>query len=178
MSDTFNWGRNRKDATTILEGEFPVVITVAEATKSSTGKQMVKYTVKLTSGPYAGRTVKGQFTFSPESPVATKIFYAQLQILGLGDAFFGQLSELSLEQGFARIATELQGKQATVILKNKPWNGQDKETIDGWKPLAGAPAAGGYAAQPAMAAAALASPLPAAVAQPVAAASGPPADPF
>lgn len=178
MTQGFNWGAQRKAATLILEGDFPVVITEAVAGKSSAGKPQIKVTAKITSGPYVGRTSKTQFTFSPESPGAQKMFFIQMTALGLGDAFFDSISHLTQEEGFNRIATELQGKQSIAVFKNKPWNGSDRESIDGWKPLAGAPAAGGYAPQPAMAATALATPLSAPVAATVAPSTAPPADPF
>lgn len=178
MTQGFNWGEQRKAATTILEGDFPVIITEAVAGKSSTGKHQIKVKTKITSGPYVGRVANTQFTYSPENPNAVKMFYGQMTALGLGDAFFNGMNGLTPEEGFARIATELQGKQAIAVYKGREWNSQMREGIDGWKPLTGAPAAGGYAPQAAMAATALATPLPAPVAAAAVTSTPPPADPF
>lgn len=184
MTQGFNWGEQRKAATTILEGDFPVIITEAVAGKSSGGKAQIKVKTKITSGPYVGRTANSQFTYSPENPNAVKMFFGQMTALGLGDAFFNGLSGFTQEEGFARIATELQGKQAIAVYKGREWNGQMREGIDGWKPLSGAPAAGFApaaavslpAAQPAAVAAAVTSSV--ATAQALSTATPPPADPF
>jgi hypothetical protein len=187
MTQGFNWGEQRKAATLILEGDFPVVITEAVAGKSTNDKPQIKIKTKITSGPYVGRVNKSQFTYSPENPNAVKMFFGQMTALGLGDAFFNGLSGFSQEEGFARIATELQGKQAIAVFANRPWGGSDRESIDGWKPLSGAPAAGfapaaatavalpaaAPLAVPAVAAAAAATALPAPTT-----ATPPPADPF
>lgn len=180
MTQGFNWGQQRKEATTILEGEFPVIITEAVAGKSSGGKPQIKVKTKITSGPYVGRTANSQFTFSPENPNAVKMFFAQMTSLGLGDVFFNSISSLTQEEGFNRIATELQGKQAIAIYKGREWNNQLREGIDGWKPLSGPGAATGApaAAVALPAATPLAAPAAAAAAPVAAPATAPPDDPF
>lgn len=171
MTDGFNWGEQRKNATTILTGDFPVIFAAAESKKSSNGKPQISYTLKITSGPYVGRTIKGQITFSPENPVALKMFFQQMDSLGFGEAFFAQLQaeNLSVEEAFNRIASGLQGKQLTAELENKPWNGMDREVVKTFK---NSGAATGFTTS---AAVAVPVALPAAV---EAAPSGPPADPF
>lgn len=170
MTEGFNWGEQRKNATTVLTGDFPVVFAAVESKKSSNGKPQLAYTLKITSGPYVGRTIKGQITFSPENPIALKMFFQQLDTLGFGEAFFAQLQaeRLSVEEGFNRIASGLQGKQLTAELENKPFNNMDREVVKVFKNAGGA---AGFTAP--AAAVALPAAVPAAVAV-----SEPPADPF
>lgn len=155
----YNWGQSRKDATTVLDGEFPVVIVKAEVDKTSTGKARIKVQVKITSGPYVGRSINDQLIISPESPVAMKIFYQHMDTLGLGDAFFSGLTGLDMDAAVSKIAVTLQGKEAVAILKPDTYQGVTREKIKGWK------GAGGVAGLPTAVAAA----LPLATALPVAA---------
>lgn len=180
MTEGFNWGEQQKNATTVLIGDYPVVFAAVESKQSSNGKPQLAYTLKITSGQYVGRVIKGNITFSPENPTAVKMFFVQMAQLGFDETFFQglQAQNVSLEEGFNRIAAQLQGLQITAELENRRWNEMDRESVKAFKRVGGAaiPTWG-----PASAAAAVALPVAAEAAPAVALAAPstePPADPF
>jgi hypothetical protein len=132
----YNWGEMHKDATTALEGEFPLVIVSAEAAKTSTGdKDMIKYKAKIESGPYVDRPLWGQFVISPESPVAMRILFSHLGVLGLDDKFFAANPTAPV----AVIAKALEGRRAIGVIGSREWMGAKREEIQSWKPALGGP---------------------------------------
>lgn len=139
---TIDWASLHKDATTTLEGDFPVVIVEAEAKKTASGdKDMIKYKAKIESGPYVGRPVWGNFTVSPESPGAMRILFAHWAVLGIDGTFFQANPQATVHQ----IAQAMIGRKATVTLGVRQWNGQDREEVQAWKaPQFG----GGFASLP------------------------------
>lgn len=125
-----DWASLHKDATTTLEGDFPVVIVEAEAKKTSNGdKDMIKFKAKIESGHYAGRPIWGNFTISPESPGAMRILFAHWAVLGIDGAWFQANPQAPVQQ----IAQAIIGRKATVTLGIRQWNGQDREEIQAWK---------------------------------------------
>lgn len=123
---TVDWKKLRDDATTILEGDFAIVITDVKVGESQTKKAMLKCVLTVESGPYAGRKVYHNFTISPESQPAMGMFFRALTTLGLGDAFFAQ--NPSMES----IAQALMGKRANVTIEKREWQGQERENIKSW----------------------------------------------
>lgn len=128
-----NWRDMHKDATTTLEGEFPVVIVEAAAAKSSNDKDMIKWKAKIESGPYAGRPLWGNFTISPESPGAMRILFSHLAVFGLDGKFFDAHPNAPVHQ----IAETLIGRKAVAEVGIRQWNGQDREEVKNWKPVTG-----------------------------------------
>lgn len=130
-----DWATLRKEATTTLEGDFAVVITDAKPGQSGNGKPMIKCTLTVEAGPYVGRKVYSNFTISPESQVALKMFFNAMTTLGLGEEFFA--GQPSVEA----IAQALLGKRATVVLEGREWNGTMRENVKSWKAPEGGPVA-------------------------------------
>jgi hypothetical protein len=140
-----NWADLHKFATTTLEGEFPLVIVEAVAAKTNDQtKDMIKWKAKIESGPFVDRPVTGNFTISPESPVAIRIFFAQLAVLGLDGAFF----EANPNAPVAMIAQSLVGRRAIGVLGTRQWNGRDIDEVREWKPALGGPGGLGVSAGP------------------------------
>lgn len=126
-----DWKKLRADATTILEGDFNIVISDAKPGVSSTKKPMIKCTLVVESGPFAGRKVYHNFTISPESPIAMQMFFRAMTTLGLGEEFFAtQPSEEAIAQG-------LLGKRATVAIEKREWQGQERENVKSWSAASG-----------------------------------------
>lgn len=128
---SIDWASLHKDATTVLEGEFPAVISKATAGTTTTGKPCIKLQVKIESGAYIGRTILHMFTISGDNPVAQNILFRDLATLGLGTAFFAQGPTTE------GVAEALVGKRATIVLENRPYNGQDRESIKSFRPAEG-----------------------------------------
>lgn len=128
-----NWRDLHKDAMTTLEGEFPVIITAANSTVSSTSKPMIKVETKIESGQYAGRKIFSQFVVSADSPGAMRMFFTHMAVFGLNEAFFH--ANPSMDQ----IAEALVNRRATAVVKGREWQGSTRESIEGWKPALGGP---------------------------------------
>lgn len=124
-----NWSQMRQDATTVLTGDFPVVIVGSEGGKSQNGKPMIKLKLRVESGPYAGREVRNNMTLSPENPTAVKMFFLNLERLGLGAAYFDANPDAEMVQ----IAADLLGRRAVVTLESRTWNGVASENVKTWK---------------------------------------------
>lgn len=124
-----SWGDLHKDAMTTIKGEFPVIIMDAQDTKSSNDKDMIKYKAKIESGPYAGRALSGQFTVSPESSGAMRMFFLHMAVLGLDDAFWTANPTAPMSM----IAQSLIGRRAVAVVGVREWQGAERESIDGWK---------------------------------------------
>jgi hypothetical protein len=138
--NTINWSDLHKDATTVLTGDFPVVVTSATAAQSSTGKPMIKATLKIESGTFAGRSLFNNFNVTADNPSAMRIFFGQMSVLGLGTAFWN--SNPTLEQ----VADALVRRRAIVTVGSRQWQGTDREQIENWKPAVGGPGGDGQGA--------------------------------
>ena len=113
------------------KGPVDAVVTAAEATKTSNGKTMYKMTWSVLTGPNANRKVWGNQVISPESPPALGIFFRQMAALGLGaDYFSGNPSE-------EQVARDLVGRQATLVLDQKEYQGTLRNEIKDIRKLAG-----------------------------------------
>jgi hypothetical protein len=165
MAET-SWKSLHKAGTTVLEGEFPVIVHKAEAGQSQNGKTMIKCQLKVESGPYAGRTISHNFTFSPENPNAVAFFFSDLALLGADDKFF------ETDPNTSDIAQRITGARATALLEKNNYQGRDREQVKRFSaPGAGGPfvATSGFPAATA---------LPQASSLPAAGSAAPPKDPF
>ena len=113
------------------KGPVDAKVTAAEATKTSNGKTMYKMTWSVLSGPNANRKVWGNQVISPESPPALGIFFRQMAAMGLGSDYFA--SNPSEEQ----VARDLVGRQATLVLDQKEYQGTLRNEIKDIRKLAG-----------------------------------------
>lgn len=127
------------DATTILTGEFPVVLAKVEAKQSQNGKPMLKCKVVIESGAYVGREMTHNFVFSGDNPTARRIFFKDLGALGLDRDFFAGQPTMDM------IAQALVGKRATVqIREGKEFRGETREEFYGWSAPTGFAPVGAY----------------------------------
>lgn len=129
----FDWGQSRKDVNTILEGDFPVIVTEATAGESQNGKEQIKIKLRITSGQYAGRTLFDSITISPESQIAMRMFFQSMDAFGLGDPFFARLPK-DKKAGTAQIAASIQGKEVMGVLTKEPYQQIDRQKVKGYKP--------------------------------------------
>lgn len=158
MSDgTINWSDLHDEATTVLTGDFPVVLVKVEAKQSTGGKPQFKIQLAIEAGPNAGKKINSNITVSAENSVAMKIFFSTMTALGLGKDYFKQNPQMD------RIAADLLGRRAIVVLEAREWpqgSGNFSESVKTWKaPLGGGSAPlGGLSAMPSLGA--TAQPLP------------------
>ncbi len=128
-----SWKDMHKDATTVIEGEFPLVVDTAEAAKSQGGKDMIKCKIKVESGVYANRVIYHNFTISPESPAAMRMFFSQMAILGLNEKFWDKNADAPVEF----VAQQIAGRRFTGKVGSKVWQGAAREEIQEFKPALG-----------------------------------------
>jgi hypothetical protein len=134
MGEAFNWGSAHKDATTFLDGEFPFVIEeVTVKQTAAAGKTMFAMKVTVESGVHAGRTMKHNITVSPESPVAMRIFFQDMETLGLSAQYFDN-PVLNTEAGPEMIAQAITGKRFIGVCTPREWNDRKQDSIEGIKP--------------------------------------------
>jgi len=144
VADT-NWADLHKHATTSLEGEFPLMIVEATATKTNDQtKDMIKWKAKIESGPFVDRPISGNFTISPDSPIALRIFFSQMSVLGLDGVFFQANPNAPVEL----IAQALVGRRAIGVLGTRQWQGRDFDEVKEWKPALGGPGGSALSAGP------------------------------
>lgn len=139
-----DWATMHKDAHTVLEGDFGIVVSEAKPGESSNKKPMIKCVLVIESGPYTGRKIYHNFTVSPESQIAMQMFFRALKVLGVGESFFAQNPTTE------GIAQAIIGKRAMVTLEPREWQGQARENVKSWKdatgsgvPTMGVPQVGG-----------------------------------
>lgn len=106
---------------------YDVVVDAAEATQSSSGKDMIKTTFRVEGGPYHGRKVFNQFVLSPENPNALNFFFRHMRAMGLGSEFFA--ANPRTEQ----VASALVGQPCRVRLSQREWpqgSGEFRNNVD------------------------------------------------
>ena len=138
MSEEINWLDLHKDATTVLEGEFPVIVTEAVAGSAATsGNPMIKAKLRVESGTFAGRTLFHNFNVTPDNPAAMRMFFGQMSVFGIDGTFFARFPRASVDQ----IAQALLGRKAIAVVGSREWQGALREDIKNWKPAPGGPGA-------------------------------------
>lgn len=128
----FNWNQLMAEAdqgvVPVPVGEYEVQIGTATVKSTSNGKDMIVARYNVVSGPHIGRPVYNNFTLSPESSQAMGFFFRNMKAHGLGPEFFA--ANPSIQQ----VADNLVGKLVHVKIGLKPYNGEERNTLDGFSP--------------------------------------------
>ena len=111
---------------------YDVVVKNAEGKQASTGSPMVKITLEVTSGPYAGRLVWTNLVVKPGSPDSARIFAAKCMAFGLTAEWLS-----ASKPTFAQTAAALIGKRATVEVTQRDYNGRITNDVKNIKPSLG-----------------------------------------
>lgn len=110
------------------EGEYDVIWVKAEAVTSSNGKPMVKASAVIETGPMKDRYLYTQFVLSVENQTALQIFFRQMALFGMNDAFWDDNPPMD------RVASMIPGKRTRVVVVHREWKGQMRTDIDSIKP--------------------------------------------
>lgn len=119
-----NFRQLRQDAMTVLEGEFPAVLSECTAVTNSKGNPMFKCKFKIANGPYANRPVWNNINITPDSQFAMKIFFRHMAALGISDAF------LDADPTTEQIAAKLTGANCIIKLKKGSYQGNEREEVE------------------------------------------------
>lgn len=138
---TIDWNALKKTADDATKpappDDYTCEITKCEATSAaSSGNPMLKATMKIVDGPYAGKTVFNNFNLTLDHAFAMSIFFRHMAAFGLTDEFFAQGPEMD------QVAAALVGRRARVTLSIRQWQGQDRNQVDNVQPIPGVPAGG------------------------------------
>jgi hypothetical protein len=125
---SINWQDLQKAAgdaafTPVPVGVYDVYVDTAEATQSSTGKDMIKVTFKVQNGPHEGRGIFNQFVISPDSANALAFFFRHMAALGLDEAFF------AVNPPLETVAATLVGRTCRVKVGIREYQGQDRNEV-------------------------------------------------
>src|SRR5690606_14825929 len=90
---TIDWDALMKEASTaaaaIPPGDYDMVITDAQVTTAqSSGRTMIKATLRVESGPHQGRVISNNFVIVADNPNALRMFFRNMNSLGLDANFF------------------------------------------------------------------------------------------
>lgn len=129
-----SWKDMHHDATTTIKGDFSFVVDSAEPALTQGGKDMIKCKMIVESGPFAGRAIWHNFTISPESSAAMRIFFSQMAVLGLGAKYWDKYPDAPMEQ----VAAALKDRRFEGRVGTREWQGAEREQIEEFKPPKGA----------------------------------------
>jgi hypothetical protein len=128
-----DWKALQKEATDAVlpDGDYNVMVTEAECTKTSNGKPMYKVKMRVIDGPKKDRPIWSNFTLSAESPVALRIFFQQMAQLGLTADYFAANPHPD------QVARDLVNRMATVTLGATEWQGAMRNQVTAVKAYSG-----------------------------------------
>lgn len=174
MSDMIDFKKMRETASTVLQGDYPVVVDKVEFKRTQKNSEpMWVLTLKVTAGPYANRTVRHNMVLSGVHNFMVNRFFREMAVLGLDDAFF------DAQPSPDSISAAITGRHCIATFKEgSEFRGEKREEVAELKPATGgisiSVGAGVTAANLPSA-----SSLPAAAAVPVVSGeAAPPEDPF
>jgi hypothetical protein len=133
---TFNFSDLTKAAddagfTVIPKSDYDLEVVTAEAKQTGTGKHKISVRFKVISGPYAGKSVFNDFVISPDNGTALGFFFRHMKVLGLDRGYFDTNPPLTA------VASSIIGRRCTGSVSIREWQGQERNQLDGIKPLAG-----------------------------------------
>lgn len=141
---TFNWGELYAKAQTasndpVPDGPYHVSIFSADATTSSTGRPMIKLTLRIEDGQFQNRKLYTQIVLSPDNENALNIFFRNCAAFGIGADVITQFPPGQL----GPLAQMLHGRHANAIVGSREYQGQNRNEVKSFTPIPG-----GMAAQP------------------------------
>jgi len=126
---TIDWNKVIKETDegtkVIPEGEYNVRVVQAQATKASTGAEMIKTTVRVEDDAYAGRSVVTNLVFTFDNPQAMRMLFRRLSALGVTSEWLAETNA-----SVADIAREINGRSCVAKLNVRKWNGEDRNDVE------------------------------------------------
>lgn len=114
----------------IPAGEYDLYVSTAGATQSSSGKDMLKLTFVVESGPHEGSKIFTNMVISPESPAALGFLIRKLAALGLDREY------LSANPSLEKVASDLENRRCTAKVTQREFGGSMRNDVDTLKPPA------------------------------------------
>lgn len=143
-----NWSELQKTAGSASFDALPVStydveIVKAEAKNAqSSGRLMFVVTFNVINGPHANRKVFNNFVVTPESEAAMGFFFKHMKALGLTSEFWEKNPDSEV------VAQQLVGRQATIDVGQRVYQGETRNEVKNVKPYTGASVASAAPAPP------------------------------
>lgn len=175
MSDMIDFKKMRETASTVLQGDYPVVVDKVEFKRTQKNSEpMWVVTFKVTAGPYTGRTVRHNMVLSGVHNFMVNRFFREMAVLGLDDAFF------DAQPSPDSVSASITGRHCIATFKEgSEYRGEKREEVEELKPATGGISVSVGAGTTVSSSLPSASSLPTAAAVPVVSGeAAPPEDPF
>ena len=113
------------------DGVYIAKVIEADAKTSNNGKPQIKARFEVVTGPHAGfKGLWNNFTLTVDNETALRIFYSQLNALGITGEFLESLGNVDPDTAFKHIAGALVGKVASIKVKiDTEWNNNKIDRI-------------------------------------------------
>lgn len=111
-------------------GTYDMYVDSCTAAQSSSGKNMLKLTLKVESGPHEGSRVFTNMVISPESPAALGFLIRKLNALGLDREY------LSENPSLEKIASDLENRRCVAEVVQREFGGSMRNDINSVRPPA------------------------------------------
>lgn len=135
-----SWAELRRDADEgtrpLPDADYIVTVASATATQASTGSEMIKLVLRVTSGPQAGRSLWTNFVLSPDNAFALQRFFRNLEAFGLDGRY------LDTEPPMEKIAADLVNRSAVATVGSRLFQGAPRNEITALRSTGSAGAAG------------------------------------
>lgn len=133
MSDSINFKKLRETATTVLQGDYKVVADKVTFKKTQKDAPMWVINLKVTDGPFAGRTVNLNLILSHEHNFMVKRFFKFMGALGADDKFF------DANPSPDAVSAHVQGRHAIATFKEgAEFRGEKREEVEDLRSADGA----------------------------------------
>jgi hypothetical protein len=120
--------------TVIPAADYVLACRDAQATKSSTGKDMIKMSCKVLVGPHAGASLITQQTLTVDNPSAVAMFLKFLAAHGIEEDVLADLPPApDGGPNIAAVCGLLKGRVAIGTVSVGQWNEEDRNYIDRFK---------------------------------------------
>lgn len=125
--NSINFKSLRQAATTVLQGEYPVVVdkVVFKFTQKN-NEPMWAITLKVTAGPFTGRSVTHYLVLSSEHQFLQKRFFSHMKALGADDTF------MDANPSPEAICAHITGRHAVATFKEseQEFRGEKREEVE------------------------------------------------
>lgn len=125
------------------EGDYDAEVIACEYKTTSKGKEMWVATLRILTGPHAGRQVWNNFVLTPGNPNALRFFFQHMNVLGLGQEFF------MANPHPTQVSDSLVGRRARIKVVQRSYQGRITNNVSAFMSVGGIPTAPPTPATPA-----------------------------
>lgn len=125
------------------DADYNVKVEKAEAKQSANGNLTFNLTLIVTTGPYAKRKLWTNVTVVPTNPTALNFFFRKMAAMGISKDFFAN------NPSDSQVAQAMVDREFRAQVGNRTYQGEKKNEVKGFAPIAQTGAAGAPTVPPA-----------------------------